>query len=145
MSSRARPTEFSAGGVVVRDDEVVVIVPKRRGQKGQKVLALPKGHVDPGETPEQAAGREVREETGVEAELEGKLGDVRYWYQREGRRILKVVSFYLFTYRAGSTDDHDDEIEEARWMPLAEAAGALSYAGERSMVVRARDRRPDDR
>ncbi|MEA2391410.1 MAG: hypothetical protein QOK31_1519 [Solirubrobacteraceae bacterium] len=145
MSSRARPTEFSAGGVVVRDDEVVVIVPKRRGQKGQKVLALPKGHVDPGETPEQAAGREVREETGVEAELEGKLGDVRYWYQREGRRILKVVSFYLFTYRAGSTDDHDDEIEEARWMPLAEAAGALSYTGERSMVARARDRRADDR
>jgi 8-oxo-dGTP pyrophosphatase MutT (NUDIX family) len=145
MSSSGRPSEFSAGGVVVRGEDVVVIVPKRRGQRGQEVLALPKGHVDPGETPEQAAAREVREEAGVHAELESKLGDVRYWYQRGGRRILKVVSFYLFEYRSGSTDDHDDEIEEARWMPLAEAATALSYAGERDMVARARDRQTGDR
>jgi 8-oxo-dGTP pyrophosphatase MutT (NUDIX family) len=147
MSSRgrARPTEFSAGGVVVRDDEVIVVVPNRRGARGQRVLALPKGHVDPGESPEQAAEREVREEAGVEADLREKLGDVRYWYQRGGRRILKVVSFYLFDYRSGSPDDHDDEIEEARWMPLTDAATELSYEGEREMVARGRDRADADR
>jgi 8-oxo-dGTP pyrophosphatase MutT (NUDIX family) len=137
--------ELSAGGVVVRGEEVLVIVPTRRGAQGQRVLGLPKGHVDPGETPEQAAAREVREEAGVEAELVDRLGDVRYFYQREGRRIFKRVVFYLFAYRAGSPDDHDDEVEEARWMPLAEAAAALSYAGEREMVERALSRIAADR
>ncbi len=145
MSSKAKPTEFSAGGVVIRGEDVAVVVPTRRDRRGERVLALPKGHVDPGETPEQAAAREVREEAGVEAELTGKLGDVRYWYQRDGRRILKVVSFFRFTYRGGSTDDHDQEIEEARWMPLAEAADALSYSGEREMARRALSGEDGDR
>jgi 8-oxo-dGTP pyrophosphatase MutT (NUDIX family) len=129
--------EISAGGVVVRGEQVIVVVPTRRGAQGQRVLALPKGHVDPGETPEQAAAREVREEAGVEAELVEKLGDVRYFYQRDGRRIFKRVRFFLFAYRAGDPADHDDEIEEARWMDLAEAARSLSYAGEREMAARA--------
>ena len=116
-------SEFSAGGVVVNDrGEAIVIVPTRRAADGSKVLALPKGHPDGDESPEDAALREVREETGVEAEVVGPLGDVRYWYQRGGRRIAKVVSFYLLRYAGGSLDDHDAEVEEARWMPLAEAA-----------------------
>src|SRR5512142_1341109 len=118
---RGDEQERSAGGVVVRDGEVVVIVPTRRGAQGQRVLALPKGHVDPGETPDQTALREVREETGVDAELAEKLGEVRYFYQRGGKRIFKRVTFFLFAYRSGSLDDHDDEVEEARWMPLEEA------------------------
>ena len=125
------------GAVVVRDGEVVVIVPTRRGAQGQRVLALPKGHVDPGETPDQTALREVREETGVDADLVEKLGEVRYFYQRAGRRIFKRVTFYLFAYRSGSLDDHDDEVEEARWMPLEQAIAALSYDGEREMAERA--------
>ena len=135
--SRGDEQERSAGGVVVRGDETIVIVPTRRGAQGQKVLALPKGHVDPGETPAQTALREVREETGADAELIEKLGDVRYFYQRGGKRIFKRVTFYLFAYRGGSIDDHDDEVEEARWMPLTEAVGALSYDGEREMAERA--------
>jgi mutator protein MutT len=126
--------ERSAGGVVVRGEEAIVIVPTRRGAQGQRVLGLPKGHVDPGETPEQAALREVREEAGVEADVVGKLGDVRYFYQRGGRRILKQVTFFLLAYRSGSPDDHDDEVEEARWMDAREAATALSYPAEREMV-----------
>ncbi|MFL5818455.1 MAG: NUDIX hydrolase [Conexibacter sp.] len=134
---RGDEQERSAGGVVVRGDEAIVIVPTRRGAQGQRVLALPKGHVDPGETPDQTALREVREETGVEAEMVEKLGDVRYFYQRSGKRIFKRVTFYLFSYRSGSLEDHDDEVEEARWMPLGEAIEALSYDGEREMAERA--------
>jgi 8-oxo-dGTP pyrophosphatase MutT (NUDIX family) len=134
---RGDEQERSAGGVVVRGDEVIVIVPTRRGAQGQRVLALPKGHVDPGETPDQTALREVREETGVDARLVEKLGDVRYFYQRGGKRIFKRVTFYLLAFRSGSLDDHDDEVEEARWMPLPEAVEALSYEGEREMAERA--------
>src|SRR5436853_1889047 len=118
---RGDEQERSAGGVVVRGEQTIVIVPTRRGAQGQKVLALPKGHVDPGETPEQTATREVREETGVEAALVEKLGDVRYFYQRGGKRIFKRVTFYLFEYRGGSLEDHDDEVEAARWIPLSDA------------------------
>lgn len=134
---RGDEQERSAGGVVVRGSETIVIVPTRRGAQGQQVLALPKGHVDPGETPDVTAAREVREETGVDGDLVEKLGDVRYFYQRDGKRIFKRVTFYLFAYRSGSLDDHDDEVEEARWMPLEEAAQALSYEGEREMAARA--------
>jgi 8-oxo-dGTP pyrophosphatase MutT (NUDIX family) len=137
--------EFSAGGVVVRGDDVAVIVPHKLSPDGRRTLALPKGHPDEGETMKEAATREVREETGLEAELIDKLGDVEYWYQRKGRRILKKVSFYLFEYRSGSVEDHDDEIEEARWMPLEEAAGELSFKGEREMVERALSRVAPDR
>src|SRR5512138_980466 len=104
-------TEYSAGGVVVRDGECVVIVPVKRAADGSKVLALPKGHVDPGETPPQAAAREVREEAGVEGRLVGPLGDVKYFYMRQGRRIAKRVEFFLFEYLAGDVGDHDHEVE----------------------------------
>ena len=130
--------EFSAGGVMVRDGrDVAVVVPTRRAADGSRVLALPKGHPDGAETAADAAAREVREEAGVSGELVSKLGDVRYWYQRSGRRVLKVVSFFLFAYREGDVDDHDHEIEEARWIPLEEAAAALTYSGEREMMQRA--------
>lgn len=135
--------EFSAGGVVVRDGpagpECVVIVPSRPAASGERVLALPKGHPEPGEAPEQAAVREAREEAGVEAEVIGPLGEVRYWYRRSGRRIAKVVAFYLLRHRAGDPAAHTDfEVQEARWMPLAEAASDLTYEGERRMAARAR-------
>ncbi len=130
---------------MVRDGEVVVIVPVKRAADGRAVLGLPKGHLDGDETPEEAARREVSEETGVTAELVAELGDVRYRYERRGRRIAKTVRFYLFHYRSGSVEDHDHEIEEARWMPLQQAAEELTYAGEREMVQRALSRSAEDR
>ncbi len=129
--------EFSAGGVVVRGSDVVVIVPIRRSPEGSQVLALPKGHPDGDESLAEAAAREVREEAGVTADLVEKLGDVRYWYRREGRRVHKQVTFFLFRYRSGDTADHDHEIEEARWIPLEDAQTKLSFEGERDMVARA--------
>jgi 8-oxo-dGTP pyrophosphatase MutT (NUDIX family) len=130
-------SEFSAGGVVVRDRECVVIVPTRRAADGRQVLALPKGHPSGDETPQDAALREVREEAGVEARAVEKLGDVRYFYQRDGHRIAKIVSFFLLEYVSGEPEEHDHEVEEARWMPLEEAAQALTYKGERDMAARA--------
>ncbi len=142
MTSRE---EFSAGGVVVRGGDVAVIVPVKRDADGRRVLGLPKGHPDGDETPEQAAIREVREETGLDAELLEPLGEVTYRYARRHRSIAKRVAFFLFRYVSGSLDDHDQEIEEARWMPLEQAARELSYAGEREMVQRALSRNLADR
>ena len=123
----------------MRGDEVVVIVPKRRGNQDGRVLGLPKGHLDGDENELEAAIREVREETGVEAEPVGKLGEISYTYERRGRVIDKRVVFYLLEYRSGELD-HDHEIEQVQWMPLSEAVHALTYEGEREMVARALSR-----
>jgi 8-oxo-dGTP pyrophosphatase MutT (NUDIX family) len=124
--------ELSAGGVVVRrfrGRPFTVVVRVREDR-----LALPKGHPDEGESMLEAAQREVREEAGIVAEPIEKLGDVRYWYQWEGERIFKIVSFYLFRYRSGSVRDHDDEVLSAEWIPLEEAPRRLAYSGERKMA-----------
>jgi 8-oxo-dGTP diphosphatase len=139
-----RRNDFSAGGVVVRDDDVIVIVPKGRGAQGEEVLGLPKGHLDGEETELQAAIREVREETGVVADPVEKLGEIEYSYERRGLAIDKRVAFYLLEYRSGQLD-HDHEVEHVQWMPLEEAARNLTYEGEREMVQRALSRRVSDR
>jgi 8-oxo-dGTP pyrophosphatase MutT (NUDIX family) len=117
-----------------------VIVPTRRAADGSRVLALPKGHPDGAESPAEAALREVREETGVEAEVVESLGQVRYWYQRGGRRVAKAVEFFLLRYVSGDVADHDHEVEDAHWIPADEAAERLTYDGEREMVRRALSR-----
>jgi 8-oxo-dGTP pyrophosphatase MutT (NUDIX family) len=133
MSTDRPLRETSYGGVVVRGDEVLVITPIGR----RRVTGLPKGGAKPGERPEETAAREVREETGVSVTVRKSLGDVNYWYRRGGRRVYKTVHFYLCDYVSGSTDDHDHEVEEARWIPLAEAVKRLSYPGERALIERA--------
>lgn len=134
--------EFSAGGVLVRRLRGRWFVAAvRPGGKRAGVWALPKGIIGSGEPPEETAVREVAEETGLEARLEAKLGDVRYVYTWAGERVFKVVSFYLLRYRSGRIDDlpaeHRHEVAEARWLPLDEAPRLLAYKGEREMAERA--------
>ena len=100
----------------------------------KRVLALPKGHIDEGETAAEAAVREVREEAGVVTEVEQKLGDVKYVYTWNGERRFKVVSFFLCRYRSGSVRDHDHEVDSAEWVPLEDAPRLLAYRGEREMA-----------
>jgi 8-oxo-dGTP pyrophosphatase MutT (NUDIX family) len=132
--------EFSAGGVVVRRLRGAWHLAAIR-PAGKTVWALPKGLVGRGEDPAATAVREVAEETGVEAALVEKLGDIRYVYTWEGERVFKVVSFFLLRYRRGRLGDlppaYAHEIAEARWLPLADAPALLAYKGEKEMAERA--------
>jgi len=129
--------QISAGGVIVRDRdgqrEVCLIA--RRTDAGL-IWGLPKGHVEPGEDLLTTARREVREETGLEGQPLRKLGAITYVFsvKQEAVRYTKTVHFYLLRYVRGSTDDHDDEVEEAAWAPFREAAKRLHYENERRML-----------
>jgi 8-oxo-dGTP pyrophosphatase MutT (NUDIX family) len=134
--------EFSAG---------VVLTKRMRGRRWLAAVrprgrppgtwALPKGLVEPHETPAETALREAYEETGIRARLGPKLGDVRYVYTWEGERVFKIVSFYLAFAAGGRLGDlprgMEVEVAEARWLPLEEAPRLLAYRGEREMAARA--------
>jgi len=131
--------EVSAGGVVYRktDDGVEVVLASRRTRRGQLAWGLAKGGIEEGETKEAAAIREVREETGMTAEIEADLGDTKYMYVWDDIRIRKTVHFFLMRHTGGNVDDRDDEMEEIRWFPLERAIKRAAYRGERDMLVKA--------
>jgi 8-oxo-dGTP pyrophosphatase MutT (NUDIX family) len=139
MQSRS---EISAGGVVYerKDDDVRVALAARRTRKGELVWGLPKGGVDEGESEVDAAIREVREETGLEAVVEEDLGQIRYMYVWEGVRVRKSVRFFLMHATGGDVSRHDDEMEDVRWFSLPSAIRRAAYRGEREVLERARDR-----
>ena len=134
--------QVSAGGVAFRwrDSEpetaIVSVKPKMRWQ-------LPKGIVDPGETPEITAVREVREEAGVETDLIALIETIEYWYRaiKSGKpvRYHKFVHFYLLQYRSGDVSDHDHEVAEARWVNFDEAIEMLAFESERRVLAKARE------
>ena len=150
--------EISAGGVVLQEISgawhVALIEPQNESSKTSKlppkraraVFALPKGLVDPGETPQIAAIREVREETGIIASPVIKLADIKYVYVRtwgDGEKVFKVVSFYLLRYVSGEIDDVTPEmrieVKRALWVPLAEAEAQMAYSQERKVVRQAQE------
>ena len=133
--------QVSAGGVAFRwqDSELeialVLMKPKLRWQ-------LPKGIVDPDESPEDTALREVREEAGIETELIQLIETIEYWYRstKLGKpiRFHKFVHFYLLEYRGGNISNHDHEVEEARWVSCDSALDLLAFKSERQVVEKAR-------
>jgi 8-oxo-dGTP pyrophosphatase MutT (NUDIX family) len=134
--------EFSAGGVVVRRMAgrwwLAAVRPQGRDPG---VWALPKGLIDAGERAADTAVREAFEESGLQARVDRKLGDIRYVYTWDGERIFKVVSFFLLRPVGGRLGElppgMDVEVAEARWLPLEEAPRLLAYRGEREMAERA--------
>ncbi|HKD79026.1 MAG TPA: NUDIX domain-containing protein [Candidatus Angelobacter sp.] len=142
--------EFSAGALVLRHMKkqwwVAVIEPGREGEPEDRkdVVALPKGNVDAGEKPPETALREVREETGLQASMLAKLGDIKYVYIRKwagNEKVFKIVSFFLTRYKSGEIGDITEamkhEVRRAYWLPLEEAAKKLSYSGEKQMAEKA--------
>ncbi|HEX6581525.1 MAG TPA: NUDIX hydrolase, partial [Actinomycetota bacterium] len=129
--TRGAPTkrEISAGGVVYRrgGDEIEIVLASRRTRRGELAWGLAKGGIEDNESPEEAAVREVREETGLFAEIEDSLGETRYFYVWEDVRIRKTVHFFLMRHTGGNIDDRDDEMEEIRWFPLERALKRAAY------------------
>jgi 8-oxo-dGTP pyrophosphatase MutT (NUDIX family) len=126
----------SAGGVVYRivDERIQVVLAHRRSPP---LWALPKGTPDSGETIEETAIRETREETGLEVEIECPLSSIRYFFVRGSTRFHKTVHFFLMLAVGGTTDAHDAEFDEVRWMDLPEAVAVMTHATERSVVEEA--------
>jgi 8-oxo-dGTP pyrophosphatase MutT (NUDIX family) len=131
--------EVSAGGVLYRRGEegIEVVLASRRTRRGQLAWGLAKGGIETGETKEDAAVREVREETGLTAEIEADLGDTKYMYVWDDIRIRKTVHFFLMRHTGGDVEDRDDEMEEIRWFPLERAIKRAAYRGERDMLMKA--------
>jgi 8-oxo-dGTP pyrophosphatase MutT (NUDIX family) len=132
-------SEVSAGGVVYRrtDGGVEMALAARRTRRGELVWGLAKGAIEPDESDEEAAVREVREETGLEAEVESDLGEIRYFYVWEGVRVRKRVHFFLMRATGGDVAEHDTEMEDVRWFPMRVARKRAAYRGEREVIERA--------
>ena len=131
--------EVSAGGIAILIDEGVAYAAciGRRNRAGRLEWCLPKGHLERGETPEQAAVREVAEETGIAAEVIRQLGTIDYWFTGDDRRVHKVVHHFLLEAKSGditTENDPDQEAEEARWIPVANLARELAFPNERKMA-----------
>jgi ADP-ribose pyrophosphatase YjhB (NUDIX family) len=128
--------EFSAGGLVL---DLGGEVPRgaliaRTDRHGRLLWSLPKGHIEAGETAEQAAVREVEEETGISGTIMGELGTIDFWFVAEGRRIHKTVQHYLMRATGGELSDADIEVTEVAWVPFPEIAAQLAYPDERGLL-----------
>ena len=129
--------ETSAGGLVLDAERQSAAVIGRLDRKGRLLWSLPKGHIEQGETAEQAAEREVSEETGILGRTFDRLGSIDYWFVAEDRRIHKTVHHFLLEAIGGELSNADTEVTEVAWMPLTELVVLLAYADERRLVRKA--------
>jgi 8-oxo-dGTP pyrophosphatase MutT (NUDIX family) len=129
--------ETSAGGLVVDHGLSIAALIGRLDRRGRLLWSLPKGHIEPGETPEQAAVREVQEETGIIGRVLAPLGTIDFWFVAEDRRVHKTVHHFLLRATGGELSDIDMEVTEVAWVPLDELERKLAYADERRLVRRA--------
>ncbi len=132
----------SAGGVVLRQQEVLLI--RVSDIKGRPVWSFPKGRLDAGETPAQAAVREVREETGWSCRIDADLSTTEYWFQREGRRFRKTVVWFKMV-PLELTGVPDGEVEEVQWVEQTEALRRLTYASDAALLSHALELDPSSR
>ena len=135
-----RVDEVSAGGLVVDSTGKLGLLIGRRDLKdatGKRILwSLPKGHIEEGETPEEAALREVQEETGIISVIEKSLGVIDFWFMSGGKRIHKTVHHYLFRENGGLLAAQESEVDEVAWFPLAEIVDRLAYPDEKKLIAR---------
>lgn len=141
QAQRRRPptvAETSAGGLAVDRSAGRGVLIARLDKRGRTLWSLPKGHIEPGESAEQAAVREVHEETGVSATVLAPLGTIAFWFMADGTRVRKTVHHYLLDAHTTDLSDEDPEVSEVAWFPLDEVTAQLAYADERTLVEKAR-------
>src|SRR5699024_4192795 len=126
--------ETSAGGLVVDPTRRWAVLIGRIDRRGALVWSLPKGHIEEGETAEDTAVREVKEETGIDARVRAPLGTIDYWFVAERKRIHKTVHHFVLTATGGELSDEDVEVTEVAWVPLSELNATLIYSDERKLV-----------
>jgi len=135
-----RVDEVSAGGLVIDATGTKGLLIGRRDLKDQSrerlLWSLPKGHIEEGETPEQAAIREVQEETGIESEIARELGVIDFWFMAGGKRIHKTVHHYLFKETGGHLSPQITEVDDVGWFPLDEIVGLLAYPDEKKLIAK---------
>ena len=139
--SGKRVEEISAGGLVVDKSGELGLLIGRIDKRGRMLWSLPKGHIEAGESPEEAALREVCEETGIKSDITRSLGVIDFWFMAEGKRIHKTVHHFLFAEKSGKLQPQLSEVDEVKWFPLDEIAKTLAYPDERKLIQRSGDLR----
>ncbi len=138
-----RVDEISAGGLVIDSSGTKGLLIGRidlKDQSREKLLwSLPKGHIESGESPEQAAIREVKEETGIDSEILKSLGVIDFWFMAGGKRIHKTVHHFVFREKGGRISPQVSEVDDVRWFPLDEIVERLAYPDEKKLIARSKE------